>query len=205
MKCKRSDDAFKQIPIYDDQGLPAGSLRPITQDYRTALPHCAALLAKWRNENPTLSAKPFTATEEGTERWLDEQILGRDDRLLYLVLSQECVAIGHIGFSSFDYDAKCCEVDAVLRGDSGAPKGSMAFALRALLRWGIEALGLRSIRLRVFSDNSHAIRFYLRNGFVIEQEGLPAGAGSDKEYTLMRLSPEAWDVLAIPGRKERNL
>jgi len=193
----------RQIPTYNDLGLPAGSLRPITRDYRTALPFCAALLAKWRNENPTLSAKPFTATAEGTERWLDEQILGRDDRLLFLVLSQEGVAIGHIGFSSFDYDAKGCEVDAVLRGDGGAPKGSMTFALRALLRWGIQALELRSIRLRVFSDNSHAIRFYLNNGFLIEQEGIPAGANSDKQYTLMQLSPEAWDVLAIPEQKEQ--
>ncbi len=191
-KQKSEGDPLLCLPIASDNGETVGQLRPITRDFRLSLPGCPALLARWRNENPTLSAQSFTATTAGTARWLEEQIIGRGDRLLFLIVLLDDSLVGHIGFSSFEYAHRLCEVDAVLRGEPNAPPGIMTFAMRALINWGLQELGLNHIQLRVFSDNTHAIRFYKRNDFYIEAENLPAGEYAEKAYTLMRLDIPAW-------------
>lgn len=185
-KCRQKGDLLRCIPILDADGATVGMLRPITVDFRASIPGCAAVLARWRNENPSLSAEPFTATEPGTEKWLDSLVIGRDDRLLFLILSNSGQKIGHIGFSTFSYEERSCEVDAVLRGDKNALPGMMGFAMHALLEWGKRNLWLKTIRLRVFEDNGHAIRFYERNGFVAEKTLRPDETG--KTYKVMRLA-----------------
>lgn len=180
---KKKEPDAEWIPILDGGGNAAGWLRPVTRDFRVALPGCAALFARWRNENPSLSAVPFTATPTGTARWLDEQVVGRADRLLFLVLSAEGEKIGHIGFSSFDFTERSCEVDAVLRGNKEESPGLMTYALRSLLDWGERELKPSAIRLRVFEDNSHAIAFYQKSGFYAEDK-VPSESG--KIFLVMR-------------------
>ena len=191
-KCKNRDDLLHCIPIYSDDGFVCGYLRPITADFRSTLPGIATLIARWRNENPTLSAQSFLATEEGSKKWLDTLVIDRDDRLLFLILAVDGTKIGHIGFSSFTYEERCCEVDAVLRGEKSVYPGMMAFALRALVNWGLRVLWLKIIRLRVFQDNPHAIRFYQRNGFLIEKEEESNQQDTAKLHTVMRLDLENW-------------
>ncbi len=193
-KCMRKQELLRCIPIYDDNGALAGYLRPITRDYRESLPGCAAQLALWRNANPSLSAETFTATAETTREWLDCHVIGRADRLLFYIVLPGGRRVGHIGFSSFDYDARCCEVDAVLRGEKEALPGIMTFALHALIRWGIAALRLNAIELRVFSDNDRAIAYYKRNHFVSTEENLPVPGVQGKRYTRMRLDIAAWET-----------
>lgn len=193
-KCMRKHDLLRCIPIYRDEGALTGYLRPITRDYLESLPGCAAQLALWRNANPSLSAEAFTATEETTREWLDRHVIGRADRLLFYIVLPDGRRVGHIGFSSFDYDARCCEVDAVLRGENDALPGIMTYALHALIRWGLLALRLKNIELRVFSDNAHAIAFYQRNYFVCTEEDLPVPGVPGKRYIRMRLDIAAWEA-----------
>lgn len=186
-KCKNKNDLLKCIPVRNDEDSICGYLVPIVRDFRTVMPGCASLLAQWRNENPSMSADSFTATVRGTEKWLDNLVIGRDDRILFMVVSVDFIKIGHIGYSSFLFNEKCCEVDAVLRGEKSVMPGMMTFALRALTGWGLESLKLENIRLRVFSDNFNAINFYKRNGFYIIEEGVAVTGNSDKTYTVMQL------------------
>ncbi len=193
-KCIGGHKLLHCIPIYDEIEMLVGYLRPITQDYRESLPGCAEQLAMWRNAAPSLSAEPFTATEETTKDWLDHHVIGRTDRLLFYIVLPDHRRVGHIGFSSFDYDARCCEVDAVLRGEKDALPGIMTFALHALIRWGFAALSLKNIELRVFSDNDRAIAYYMRNNFVSTKENLPVPGVQGKRYTRMRLDVAAWEA-----------
>ena len=193
-KCMRKHELLRCIPIYDDNGALAGYLRPITRDYRESLPGSAEQLALWRNANPSLSAEPFTATEETTREWLDHYVIGRADRILFYIVLPDGRRAGHIGFSSFDFDARSCEVDAVLRGERDALPGIMTFAIHALIRWGLAALRLNAIELRVFSDNKHAIAYYKRNHFVITEESLPVPGVADKRFVRMRLDIAAWET-----------
>lgn len=196
-KCKHPSQPLITLPVYDQSGAICAKLRPITADFRRSLPGCEALLARWRNENPTMSPRPFTATAQGTEHWLEQQVIDQPGRILFLLLDAEGRAVGHLGFASFDYQTHSCEVDAVLRGEADARPGMMAFAMNSLIGWGLNHLGLRGISLRVLSDNTHAIRFYERLCFVAG-ETIPVDNSPDTEaagaptYTRMRLDIPRW-------------
>lgn len=164
-KGKSRHRPLKTLPIYDEERRICAYLRPITQNYRISLPECSELLGKWRQENPSIATGTFQVTRERTEKWLDMHIIDREDRILFLIVGLDGQFLGHMGFSSFDYEKKTCEVDAVLRGVKGLYPGLMRYAMRSLINWGIHELHLDHITLKVFSDNSHAIRFYEKCGF----------------------------------------
>lgn len=192
-KCKSKEDLLKCIPFYDNEDHLCGFLRPITQDYRITLPDCGKLLSAWRNENPSMSAEEFRATEAGTEKWLDKLVLDREDRILFLILGLKGEKIGHMGYSSFQYAQKSCEIDAVLRGDKTAFPGIMTFSLRSLIEWGLRDLKLENITLRVFSDNIHAIQFYKRNDFILDENVIQEHLESGKRYLGMQIDWDAWE------------
>ena len=217
-KCKSPFDILKLIPVYDREGIICAYLRPVTKDYRVTLPGCAALLSQWRRENPSISTGTFEVTEERTEKWLDRHVVDRDDRILFLILGLDGTSIGHLGFSSFNYEERCCEVDAVLRGIKDRYPGIMAFAMHSLIYWGLRDLKLEHIKLRVFSDNEGAIAFYYKCGFVFltqiplykvklpgEEKWEVAADGLydriERYYTEMELDMEGWEKVSRPCLK----
>lgn len=168
-KGKYQPESLKLLPVYNYQTILCAYLRPITEDYRITLPGCSDLLGKWREENPGIATGTFQVTRERTEKWLDTHIIGRDDRILFLIVALDGQFLGHIGFSSFEYQEKACEVDAVLRGVNDVHPGLMGYALNSLICWGLSDLRLEKITLKVFADNTHAIQFYRRCGFQVMQ------------------------------------
>lgn len=149
------------IPIAR-QGCVVGRLRPIHANFTF---EDIRLLVEWRNQNREAFFSWFTATEEGTGKWLREQILAREDRILFFIETLEGMPFGHVGLTNFDFSIKACEVDNVLRGKSGFVKGGMSIALQALVNWVFTVLGASLVYLRVFSDNRRALDFYMRIGF----------------------------------------
>ena len=163
-KCKDQTDELKLIPIYDKNDL-IGFLKPITYCYKLISPSYISLFSQWRKENSVGFANVFEITEQRTEFWLNNILLKRDDRILFVVLSLKWEPIGHIGYSSFNFEEKSCEIDNVVRGVKPGYKGIMSHALNSIIIWGKNVLKLNSIYLRVLADNPHAIKFYERNGF----------------------------------------
>jgi RimJ/RimL family protein N-acetyltransferase len=209
-KAKNPYDPLICLPVYNSEKVFMGYLRPVTWDCAATLPGSAAQMAAWRNGCPSFSPNSFTATEESTVNWLETEILAREDRILFLVLSADRTRVGHLGFSAPDEREKSLEVDAVLRGETGRFPGLMSGALNTLVRWGLSGLKLKKITLRVLSDNAHAIAFYERNCFFRTAEiPLYRVAGQDREkwvpvkqfdsqkpgklYFRMQLDIEAWN------------
>ena len=151
-----------EIPVYKED-KKIGFLKPITIS-------CVndsiiiKLLAKWREINFDSYPTQFKVTEEGTKIWLDEQVIKKSDRVLFFVYDRTGKIIGHMGLASFDYRHKFCEIDNVVRG-SDEEKGLMTLSLKALIKWALENLGIEYLSLRVFSDNTRAIKLYARVGF----------------------------------------
>jgi RimJ/RimL family protein N-acetyltransferase len=210
-KSKNLFTPLKCIPIWNQNMVFQGYLRPVTQDYRITVPDCAVLLTKWRNENADMSPDPFAATTESTQRWLDHAVLEREDRILFLILSSNGTKVGQIGFSSLDEKAKSMEIDAVIRGEKGICPGMMSYALNSLIRWGFSTLKMEKITLRVLSSNLHAIQFYKRNLFfktgdipLYQTIGSPreqwtaerqnADQMAEKFYTRMQLDNKKWKI-----------
>jgi perosamine synthetase len=169
-KCKSKDDEYRTIPIFDGDIL-VGFLKPVTYHYKQLRPIYASLICKWREENPEGFTNRFKGTEEKTRNWIDNVLLPREDRILFMVHNIHNIPIGHLGFSSFDFDKKSCEIDNVVRGIKDCDKGMMSLALNSLIRWGKKTFGLKNIYLKVVSNNHHAINFYRKRGF-------------EKQYTI---------------------
>ena len=123
------------------------------------------LLARWRAENEFAFPTRFTVTPERTRQWVRDHVLGRSDRLLFLLRSGSGRLMGHVGIANAMGD-RSVEIDNVLRGQKGEAPGLMAAGLVALLGWIEEQLSPCRIFLRVLASNRHAVNFYDHLGFV---------------------------------------
>ena len=178
-KCKNQADDVKLIPIYDKNNL-VGFLRPVTFHYKLTTPEYISLFSQWRRDNPIGFATIFEITDQRTEFWLDNILLKRDDRILFVICSLKGEPLGHLGYSSFNFKERSCEIDNVVRGVETGYKGIMSFAMMSILLWGKQMLKLDNIFLRVLADNSHAIKFYERISF-IKQYDIPLYKVIDKD------------------------
>jgi RimJ/RimL family protein N-acetyltransferase len=158
-KCKSKIDEYRTIAIYDMEEL-VGFLKPLTYLYKIVRPIYVNLICQWRQENEIGFANRFKNTYDKTKNWIDNIYLPREDRILFMVHNLDNTPIGHLGFSSFDFETKSCEIDNVVRGVKGINNGLMTLATITLIDWGKRVLNLKDVYLRVLADNSHAIRFY---------------------------------------------
>lgn len=189
-KCKKKYDILHMLPVYDTGGDLIAYLRPITADYRKTIKNCALLMGKWRAENPSISASSFEITTERTERWLDNLIIGRDDRLLFMIETLGHDYIGHVGYSNFCYETQTAEIDSILRGVKNDYPGIMTFSIISLLKWGKETLKLKNIELSTDTDNLKSQALYQRCGFVFKS----------KKAMIKRILPDEvrWDMAEDP-------
>jgi len=149
------------IPIYDKDKIVA-KLRLITSNFTNEE---VRLLAEWREANAEWFPTKFKVTKKGTRKWLEEQVIGAKDRILFWIQTLNGSLIGHLGLYRFDSKQHSCEIDNVVRGKQNIMPGIMTLASKALLNWSFSNLGLKTITLRVFSDNERAIALYERCGF----------------------------------------
>jgi perosamine synthetase len=163
---------FKQTSQLDD--LYAKSLR-LPGEAGFLLPTCAlhvddeALigdLTNWRNADVRVYPSQFTATPDSTRAWLRDRVLAVPERMLFLVVNKFGRTVGHLGFANALNDECSLEMDNIVRGVKTGDPGIMTQAMATLLDWAEEKLGPREIYLRVFDNNSHAIAFYEKLGFV---------------------------------------
>jgi RimJ/RimL family protein N-acetyltransferase len=140
-------------------------LLPFTRDLLTS-PELVQLLANWREANIAGFTKVFRVTAGGTQSWSRSQLIERRDRICFLLRQPGGPLFGHVGLSSFDFAARTCELDNIVRGENTAPKGIMQSALVRLLDWTYKNLRPAEIRLQTLNDNSRALALYHRIGFI---------------------------------------
>lgn len=123
------------------------------------------LLAEWRERNWQAYPTVFKVTKEGTKKWIQDQLIDREDRILFMIVTLDNQPIGHMGLSNFDFDKREAEIDNVVRGVNNVLPGVMTLALKTLINWSFTELGLNRLFLRVFLENERAIKLYERCGF----------------------------------------
>ena len=151
------------LPVCRD-GAVIARLEPVTWADADA-DAAVALLAEWRGAAADAFPSQFPVTLSGTQRWLVKQLLETPDRVLFWVTAPDGRRLGHLGLFRYDPAEREIEIDNVVRGVPGEMPGVMAAALRTLLDWTFEKLGMTAVFLRVFSDNARALRLYERLGF----------------------------------------
>ena len=167
MKRLNPNDDFVCIPIINDKGNTVGFLKPVTFDYEILFPTVVSLCSKWRRENPSLSNSIFEITDERTKRWIDNLILKRKDRLLFLIDDLDGNHIGHCAYSTFDFEKRIAELDAFCRGEVCKIPKLMKCVDKAMIRWAKDNLKLEALQLRVNEDNDWSILLHKRCGFEI--------------------------------------
>lgn len=162
---RRMKSAAADAPLLVRQlGRSAGWLLPMTHDDADS-PSAIALLTDWRRAAADAFPSQFRVTEEGTCRWLKEQVLEIPDRLLFWVADLDGTRVGHVGLYRYDAGERHVEIDNVIRGVHDVHPGLMQAAISALLDWTFAELEMETVFLRVFSDNERALRLYERCGF----------------------------------------
>ena len=114
-------------------------------------------LKEWRKKNQFAYVGNYKVTHKSIKKWLKESVLENPDRFLFWVIA-DGEKIGHIGIKNIRKNS--IEVDNVGRGVEGY-KGAMSEALKILINMYQKYLAW----LRVLPNNTHAVRFYLKNGF----------------------------------------
>ncbi|OHB58196.1 MAG: hypothetical protein A2173_03600 [Planctomycetes bacterium RBG_13_44_8b] len=158
-----NSDEFK-ISLYD-KDKKIGFLRPITNLLGEDEENYVKLLSQWRSDNWQAYPTVFKVTHEGTRKWIKEQLVEREDRILFMIIANNNYPIGHLGLSNFNFGKKEAEIDNVVRGVKNTFPGALTLALNTVNDWAFNKLGLVKLFLRVFYDNTHAIKFYERCGF----------------------------------------
>lgn len=154
------------INITDDNDKLSGYFEPIRTSKIADNERIIELLAKWREENQFAFPTRFKVTKEGTKKWLLNNVIRDNSKILFMIKLLNGDYVGHMGLATFDFQNKSCEIDNIMKGDPSAPKGLMTSALRSLIHWTFKNLELNDIYLRVFYDNAGAIRLYKRVGFI---------------------------------------
>lgn len=138
-----------------------------------------SLLAKWRKKHQSWFQAQFKVTIKGSRIWLEKKVIEMPDRLLFLININNNF-IGHFGFFRFNFNNFICDIDNVVRGESGYP-GIIQNGLEYLMKWGKKNLFIKNYILETTSDNQRAIGLYNKLGF-IEFKRVPLMKVNTKGY-----------------------
>lgn len=121
------------------------------------------LLSEWRNRHVKSFLTEFFSHPSRTAEWLNEVVHSNDGKILFMLEDLKGERLGHIGLAFIDWETGYGEADAIVSGGN-SPPGLMKLALQTTLKWAKEQLGLKTLGVRVRSDNS-ALEFYKKVGF----------------------------------------
>jgi len=170
---------LRAIPIGD-----LGFLIPVCEAHK-ADDTLIEQLTVWRNRHVAAYPTQFVATVDSTRKWLSGRLLAVSDRMLFLIVDPLGKTLGHIGFSGCINDERRFEIDNVVRGELSGFPGLFSRAIFSLMEWSRKLLNVEGFFLRVMDDNAHAIRFYEKNGFVLDRR-IPLVKESHSGMTIYR-------------------
>lgn len=138
------------------------------------------LLSEWRNRHVKSFLTEFVADDARTAAWLGAVVHADGGKMLFMLDDLDGQRLGHLGLGFIDWQAHYGEADAIVSGGL-SPPGLMKLALRTLLRWAGDQLGLQTLAVRVRSDNP-AVAFYEKVGFR-EFKRVPLAVRHDAGFT----------------------
>ena len=158
---RRAKEEKLHLPVHDDSGKHLSSMRIMGNS-----PEEVKHVADWREAAADSAPTMFPYNLDNTKKWVENQVTAHPERILFFLETPEGERWGHLGLATFSWESDVsCELDAIMRGREDRAKGVMTPAIRTLMKWATEHLGIRRFGLRVFSDNDRAIRLYERLGF----------------------------------------
>jgi RimJ/RimL family protein N-acetyltransferase len=140
---------------------------------------------------PIVRPQPVTSVRETFQKWSAND---SDSAVGFSVIDRESQAlVGHIAISGIHARTRAGVLAIVVGGDQ-TERGYGTDAVRVMVRYGFEELGLNRIELHVFAYNSRAIATYRKVGFVEEGRRRQAAfhAGRFHDSVIMSLLAEEY-------------
>jgi len=134
----------------------------------------APLIARW-NDDPEVrhwlhrSEDPPELFERAAVEQLIRAMLADPSHVRFVIETEDGEPIGDVGLLGIHRSGRA-ELSIVIGEKTHWARGYGADAIRTLLRFGFESLGLRRVTLIADADNARGIACYLRCGF--RQEGV---------------------------------
>lgn len=149
----------------------------------------------WRNQERVrknfIYQKPFT--KEGHEEWMRTQV-GTGRAVQFIICEKETGRpLGSVYFRDIDRDNKKAEYGIFIGEEDAAGKGIGTEAARLAVSYARDGLKLHKLMLRVFADNTAAVRSYEKAGFEKEallRDEIKTGDGYRDLILMARLYPE---------------
>ena len=121
----------------------------------------------WRNKYSHTFYPNKKTTFNKTSKWLHQNVLKKKDKILFIVMKNNNIPIGHIGLANcFNKDFNF-EIDNVVKGEYDDDKLIFSDALNTLIEWANSVFFINNFILKVLHKNKRAISFYKKNGFHI--------------------------------------
>lgn len=135
-------------------------LRPMT-------PEDTDLIIFWRNQDAVRRNFIYQElfTRESHEHWTRTMV--ETGRVVQMIIceAQGGRPVGSVYLRDIDRRHNKAEYGIFIGGDGARGKGYGTMAARLMIRYAFEEMGLHRLFLRVFADNTRAIRSYEKAGF----------------------------------------
>jgi diamine N-acetyltransferase len=158
---------------------------------------------RWLNDEEVTAglmiALPLSLVDE--DNWFDSMIKGpAEEHTLVIEVRQGevWVPVGNCGVHDVDSRVRSAEVGIFIGEKAFWNQGIGTQVMRMLLKHGFETLNLNRIFLRVYENNTRAIRSYERAGFIHEGRMRQAmyKHGSFIDVLLMSVLRQEWETTA---------
>ncbi len=124
-------------------------------------------LCEWRNKNSNFFVQKNKTNFNRTKKWMKNNLIDVEDKILFLVVRDGGHPIGHIGLANCLNKKMQFEIDNVIKGEKDENKEVFSVVIQELIRWASQIFYVNSFFLRVLNTNDRAINFYKKNNFKI--------------------------------------
>ena len=138
-------------------------LRPITMEDTD-------LIVRWRNSQRVRRNFIYQAefTKEGHEAWMRNKVATGEVIQFIICLEENSRAVGSVYFRDIDRNDRKAEYGIFIGEADAAGKGIGTQTAKLAVAYARDVMKLHKLILRVFADNTAAVRSYEKAGFVQE-------------------------------------
>lgn len=140
-------------------------------------------------------------TREGLRAWYGSRA-EQPDRLDLAVTDRATgELVGEVVLNEWDPDARSCSFRTLI-GPRGRGRGLGTEAVRLIVGYGFERLGLRRVELAAYGNNARALHVYEKAGFVVEgvRREVRMRDGEWTDEVLMAILDREWAALSPTAR-----
>ncbi len=125
------------------------------------------LIVSWRNQDAVRRNFIYQElfTREGHEHWIRTMV--ETGRVVQMIIceAEDGRPVGSVYLRDIDRQHNKAEYGIFIGGEGARGKGYGTMAAGLMIRYAFEEMGLHRLFLRVFADNTQAIRSYEKAGF----------------------------------------